>query len=93
MRHFTLLQQPIQDMPEYDSVVVRSVPELHDLQHWPKEFQRLAAKYLTVEPTTIVEHLIVCSTPPTEAGIKPSTAIATVINKLYQTFGTTYITL
>lgn len=91
MKRILFMQRPIHNMPEYDTLVVREIPELHDLKHWPMEFKRLAGAYLTVEPATLVDHLTKCSTPPTDAGLEPPPELKTVIDHLYAAFGTTYI--
>jgi hypothetical protein len=91
MKTVTVLQKPIADMPEYDTIVTRNVPEIHDLKDWPSEFKRLATMYLSVDPELLVEHIAICSTPPTLGGLKPTWEIQQVINRLHNVFGTTYI--
>jgi hypothetical protein len=91
MKKFIFIQTPILDKPEYDVLVERHVPEIHDLITWPKHLQLLVLKYLQVEPDILIEHLIKCSTPPTAAGLRPEFEIQQAINRLHASFGTTYI--
>lgn len=89
MKRLVVVQNVFQDCPELDEVITRDIPEIHDLKDWPKHMQEIAYKYLTVPELLVVEHLCICSTPPTVK--KANWNIQQVINKLYHVFGTTYI--
>lgn len=91
MKKLIVLQQPIADMPQYDSITVRHIPEAHDLHDWPKQFKEMAVKHLTIETDTIIDHIAKCSTP-VHSFERPSWELQQVINRLKHTFGVTYIT-
>lgn len=91
MRTLTVMQQPIQGCPEYDYIVVRRIPEPMDIASWARHTQELILGNLAVTEDYAVEHIAMCSTPPTKAGTKPSWELQQAINRLYKTYGTTYI--
>jgi len=91
MKKLVVLQTPIADCPEYDSIVTRSIPEAHDIKDWSKQLQETIHKYLAIEVETIVEHLAKCSTPHNAHSESTKASIQRAKKALYDRFGVSYI--
>jgi hypothetical protein len=62
-----------------------------DISSWAMHTQELILSNLAVTEEYAIDHIAMCSTPPTKAGTNPSWELKQAINKLHKCFGTTYI--